>query len=490
MRFSKFRTINDFVPITKFHSWSLWQHGNHKLFMYKSRAEMRETMRRKSLVCLTMAAVLAVSLTACSSGKTQKTGKESATTAEVGGKAPTREAGAETETKVPATTAQDELMEFSNKSKSMVIKAPAKWQSMDTGMDDMMIIGNQEGDVAMMIQRISAGQEMDEAQEQELLDKLSANMGDSLDGAAATVLEGDSISIDGLEWLRTEEFDAPISGIASRHYAAYFKSDDFYYFIRLTAIEDKYEEELENVKGYLQTLTVSKGTVTVGEANPELTDTIRWLNAVTSVYTTSAGFDVNEFGGIPMNDTGKALAAGLLEQSWGVVDKESANEVLDNLLNGNTNQEAQELFVSLQLFEFKSAEELQEVLSAEDFTQSEINYCQAVYSAVEELGGKGILGWDYCRGIYVAAWTHMAGYYTYEEAMDACMEFAEKIQSNFSSWDEFMESYLYGFQYWNEDDRTDSSSESYRRAQIYEDLKAVENSPFLLDFHMTLEKDW
>ena len=67
--------------------------------------------------------------------------------------------------------------------------------------------------------------------------------------------------------------------------------------------------------------------------------------------------------------------------------------------------------------------------------------------------------------------------------MDQSLETAVVIQNTFDSWDSFMESYFVGYEYWAEESSDD------RRA-VYEEIKAASDSPFQLDWGMTLEKTW
>ena len=62
-------------------------------------------------------------------------------------------------------------------------------------------------------------------------------------------------------------------------------------------------------------------------------------------------------------------------------------------------------------------------------------------------------------------------------------ESAQIMQPLFTSWDELMDSYLCGYEYWSEE-----SSEE-RRA-VYEDLKGREDSPYKIDYNLVLEKTW
>ena len=63
------------------------------------------------------------------------------------------------------------------------------------------------------------------------------------------------------------------------------------------------------------------------------------------------------------------------------------------------------------------------------------------------------------------------------------MDVAEIIQSSFDSWDDYMESYFIGYEYWADE----SSAE---RRELYEQIKSAGDSPFSVDFNTTLEKDW
>ena len=52
---------------------------------------------------------------------------------------------------------------------------------------------------------------------------------------------------------------------------------------------------------------------------------------------------------------------------------------------------------------------------------------------------------------------YVAGYYTYEEAMDKSLELGKKLQSMFASWEDFMQSYMYGFVYWSKSDPNETA---------------------------------
>lgn len=58
------------------------------------------------------------------------------------------------------------------------------------------------------------------------------------------------------------------------------------------------------------------------------------------------------------------------------------------------------------------------------------------------------LAWDYCRLVWVAGASYVAGYLTEEEAWQRIMPAARAVQANYSSWREMGEDYLRGRERW------------------------------------------
>lgn len=85
---------------------------------------------------------------------------------------------------------------------------------------------------------------------------------------------------------------------------------------------------------------------------------------------------------------------------------------------------------------------------------------------------------------------YIGEYYTYEEAMDKSLEIASEIQKTFTSWDDFVKSYFYGYLYWSGEDKEDTGSQASTRWKVYEELKAEENSIYNLDWNLKFVKDW
>ena len=135
-------------------------------------------------------------------------------------------------------------------------------------------------------------------------------------------------------------------------------------------------------------------------------------------------------------------------------------------------------------------DELTHVLKDESFTDLDRTYYLGIYDSVAAYGENAILAWDLSRALQLVSWYYIAGFYTYEEAMDVSLEIATELQTAYTSWDDMITSYLYGFQYWNEDDMSDPTSESYNRANIYKKLKEQEEGPYTIDWNHPLTKEW
>lgn len=78
---------------------------------------------------------------------------------------------------------------------------------------------------------------------------------------------------------------------------------------------------------------------------------------------------------------------------------------------------------------------------------------------------------------------YIAGFYTIEETLDKSLEVAAIIQTKFSSWDEFNESYLVGYTAW-------SGQPDTERRGIYNNLKASIFNPYVIDWNLKLERSW
>lgn len=293
-------------------------------------------------------------------------------------------------------------------------------------------------------------------------------------------------SIPGLENLSADTSGIVLEGQSEQCYTVYGESEYAYYsFIYIAKkVSDKRISQFQEVcASFVETAPEVENNSEV-----ELTDTIRWFNATCAVLTSANGWDYNLFGGLPANDDSKATEVQLLDEWWGVTDRASADENMDWLLTEGhrTSFAADVAAIPEQLQgieEVPAADRVAWICENYEADQEDAETLVRWYNLYEEKGDSTLSAWDYSRAMSLLGYYYLAGYYTETEALDKSLEVAGTIQSEFSSWDEFMESYFVGYEYWADEDSTE------RRA-LYEDLKAAADSPYSLDFGMTLEKSW
>jgi len=215
------------------------------------------------------------------------------------------------------------------------------------------------------------------------------------------------------------------------------------------------------------------------------TDTVQWFNATYAILTYANGQDYNLFGGAEPSTIMEMQYQSLLDGSWDVTDRASADETLDWILTEGHRDDFMITGELLsQIVEECGEEELENYLMQEfDESQEEAQLDVATYEMYKEYGETAIDGWDYCRALSLLSFYYMAGYYTKEEALDKSLEIAETVQPLFGSWDELIDSYLRGYEYWAEED-------SSERREIYEELLAADDNPFRVDYNIILEKTW
>lgn len=222
-----------------------------------------------------------------------------------------------------------------------------------------------------------------------------------------------------------------------------------------------------------------------------VSDTILWFNGTWAVLGSINEFDYAAYPGYEMNQTTKVLEQESLKQSWDVTDTASAKETMEWILDGGGHRK-----------DFKEEMKYLEECGIQDVTDgnykdwilenfdlssddpdTQAQFYADAYAFYVEHPKSGIAAWDFSRAMSLCAFYYIAGYYTEEEALDQSMKIAKKAQKNFSSWDEFYDSYFAGYEYWAQESSAD------RRA-IYEGIKVDEHSPFKLDWNLTFEKTW
>ncbi len=168
-----------------------------------------------------------------------------------------------------------------------------------------------------------------------------------------------------------------------------------------------------------------------------------------------------------------------LERACGITDRASALETIQNLNEGMHRIWYQ---VEMAIYEYigyanLSAEELAILLVDDEAEQDMI-------LAYQRSGEGAIDAWDYCRAMQVTREAYLAGYITEEEELNQMLQTAQVMQARFNSWDEAMESYLRGYEYWQ------GSREAYeQRKANYEALK-INTTYFQIPWNLALQKAW
>lgn len=373
-----------------------------------------------------------------------------------------------------------DMKEFSTTDKTVSIYFDQDWQTEDLEMDFWLGAGNKKGDKAaailqfpknganMMANSIEMVAEMVEA---------SYNVSDKESTTAP--------SVPGMSEITAYTCKMTAGGVTGGAYLIYGETSYAYY--ALTYIADKLTDE--DIASFNASCSKFQENPPEVEDNfsSEMTDTLRWFNAAYAVLIDLNGRDFNLFGGMPANDDSKTIMQAGLADSWGVEDRASADENIDWILSEGHRVDFAENMKALEdagVTADTSTEDLAALLKDEyDFEDETANSFARAFGVYTEHGADAIAAWDYSRAMYLLSAYYHAGYYTEQEALDKSLKVAQTIQSMYESWDDFMDSYLWGYDYWAEEESTE-------RREIYNKLKAQSDSPFRFDFKMNLEKTW
>lgn len=294
----------------------------------------------------------------------------------------------------------------------------------------------------------------------------------------------DNPSVPGMDVAETYSCTVTVEDISGDGRILYGETDYAYYSILYVAIKMNAAETeyFNNVCGSFQETAPEVEETPVAEN----TDTVQWFNNTCAVLTAANRWDYTLFGGAPADDNSKSMVQDLLSEWWDVTDRETAEETMDWLLTeGHRVSFAEEMNTLAEsgLAEVSEAERVDWILDNFDVSEEEAQSYADWFAFYEQYGSEAAAGWDYSRAMSLLGYYYLAGYYTEEEALDKSLETAEVIQNTFDSWDSFMESYFVGYEYW-------AGESSDDRREIYEEIKAASDSPFQLEWGMTLEKTW
>ncbi|MCI8615814.1 MAG: DUF1266 domain-containing protein [Lachnospiraceae bacterium] len=273
-------------------------------------------------------------------------------------------------------------------------------------------------------------------------------------------------------------------GVKGAGRVVYGETDYAFYCILYAApkMNDQKEEYFKKVCATFKETVPEVENASVVEA----TDTIQWFNNTCAVLTAVNGWDYTMFGGLPANDMSKQIAQNLLADWWEVTDKASADENMEWLLTeGHRTSFLEDMAYIGEsgVGDVPKEERVDFLLENFYIDVEEAENYDIWYSCYEKYGENALAAWDYSRAMSLLGNYYLAGFYTETEALDKSLEVARVIQEAFDSWDDFMENYFVGYEYWAEE-----SSEE--RRGIYEDIKAEADSPYDIEWNLAFEKTW
>lgn len=223
-----------------------------------------------------------------------------------------------------------------------------------------------------------------------------------------------------------------------------------------------------------------------------LPDTVLWFNATYAPLTYSNGGDWRIVGGSELSDENETLTRFLLERDWNIEDRDSALETVERLRKEGHRKKCRECMDELEERGFLDLDEetFAQKLMESGIEENIYRYVIAYYMYQEGLDADSIAAWDLCRVNQLYADFYICGYMTYEEAMDASLENSLILQEMYPSWEEMMNFYMLGYQFWKNDPATTEDSPTMERYRYYEMLRQTENGPYSLEWDMKLEKSW
>ncbi len=370
----------------------------------------------------------------------------------------------------------ENMKEFSLPNGTASLYLNKEWKEQEIGVDNFLVVGADDGTKAVFVFQFPK----DGSYQAESIDDVKDVVKQSYQISEEQEME--AFAIPGMDKVEAWRCKMSLDGGSGEAYVAYGETD--YAFYALGYVASRWSDTIITV---FQT-GCSKFVETPPEVEDwttcELTDTIRWFNASYAVLTEINGWDYNRFGGLPANEETKEQVIGLLKEWWSVTDTASAEETLDWILTeGHRDGFADDMEYLEEIGLGEASDKNAFLLENFDMSAEEAANYEKWYAMYEQYGEEAINGWDYCRALNLLSYYYIAGYCTETEALDKSLEIAKEVQTEFDSWDDLMESYLRGYEYWAEE----SSAE---RKAVYEELKAQDDNPYQVDFKMTLEKTW
>lgn len=377
--------------------------------------------------------------------------------------------------------------EYTSDSGMYSVSLPGEWKTeSNMGLGDMISLSREDGMETMMM-GMAKGQIFGQGGSKVgTLEEFFSYMESLfLNGEAATteLEDAEAIQLEGISSVIAKQGTmTQTDGASGKIFVECGETEEAYYLFMFSAPKS-FDKNIESLK---KNMTFKELEVKKPET---LSDTLKWFNASYAVITKLNGGDLNIITGFEPGAMIESTMQAMLERDWGVTDRASMDENIDWLLTEGHNQDALDYLVSSEVGEM-SRDELISAMEQSGFDAADQTEMLAAFDAKAAYGDQAIAGWDLSRAMSMIGWGYLAGFYTYEESMDKALETAQSIQQSFGSWDDYMNSYFYGYSYWSGNDPEDTSSQAYERRNMYEEMKAEEDGPYSVDWNAALQKEW
>lgn len=384
-----------------------------------------------------------------------------------------------------STGEEETINKYTAQSGLYEVSLPGEWTEEDnSGLTDMLALSREDGASAIVLGLEKSQLSASAAADVESLEDFYGYV-DSLllNGTAATteLTDADAIQLDAFtNSLAKEGTMTQSDGASGQVFVQCSETEAAYYTIVLSATK-KYDDIVPPIKEKMGFAELEVAEVST------LSDTLRWFNATYALITRLNGGDLNLVAGYEPGEAIESMVQEMLERDWEVTDKATLDESINWLLTEGHNKDALDYITEVGADEM-SAEELATAMDENAFTDEQKTVLQSAFDAKAAYGDQAIAGWDLSRAMSLIGWGYLANYYTYEEAMDKSLETAQLIQTTFGSWDDFINSYFYGYSYWSGESAEDADSQAAERRQLYDQLKG--EGVYDVDWSLQLTKEW
>ncbi len=220
-----------------------------------------------------------------------------------------------------------------------------------------------------------------------------------------------------------------------------------------------------------------KKQIYYNNTNPySIPTTIRWLNTAGALLLIQNMGNFYYVAGIEGKNEIPGIQKMLLDY-WDITDKNSAINTMKSVLETGMrakyrrNMEITEIYI--------------EQMRERNPKYTVNSYRKEMLVAYEKYGENALLGWDMGRIAYIIQCCYVCGYISMEDMMDIGVDAGLKLQSAFNSWEEVMESYLFGLKFWLKDNKCQTVKQ---RKQLYKQIRKGKKVFSAISFHTQLSK--